>query len=118
MSGIFIDPGKVREVKVTFEDKDYIFKVRDISWSRMNQILNEVNTPMKDGSVKFDIDKYYRLVLSEVVVASPPEIELNQINMTRLTPEFGRVLTEALAPLPGGDTAAANQFPGEDKKST
>lgn len=103
---IFVDETP-KEVVITFEGKEYRFKVKEPTWSQMNKAINLASGLKKDGTMKFDIDVYYREMLTSIIVESPPEIPINQITLVSITPEFGEELIK-LVPQPyGGESVDA-----------
>ena len=105
MSEVFVQE-EPREVEIEFSGKKYVFKVKDVTWSQMNKAVNRCTTVTRDGRVSFDIDRYYREMLCEMVVESPKEIPINPISVTKFNTKFGEKLA-SLVPLP---TAGESEF--------
>lgn len=97
--------GVPKEVEILFEGQKLVFKVRNLSWSAMNQILSKCSSFTQDKKAIFDLDLYYREALIAMVVGTPTTPPFNGGPLTHallvsLSPEFGSKLEE-LVPLPG-----------------
>jgi hypothetical protein len=113
MPEIFV-PDSTKEVIIAFGEKEYKFKVKSPTWATVSKVMNACVTFGKDGSFKFDMYKYYRDMLLDIVVESPPEVPISAITLTKLTPEFGQALAK-LVPAPGGEEMSF--FPAENSES-
>ena len=85
-----------REVKLEFEGKEIVLRVRNLSWSEKNQILSQCFVYQPSGNVQFNFDKYMKESLCKIIVNAPWG-KTDHILLNRIKPEFGAKL-EALVP--------------------
>lgn len=85
-----------RKIEIEFNNKVWIFKVRDITWSEKNQIISQSAgiSGGKKGKTTFDINKYNSLYLQKCVVDAP--FEMTPTNILRLDEKFGDLLIEQI----------------------
>lgn len=84
------------EALIEHNGKSYKFKVKDLSWSKRNQILGQCTKIDRAGSPQFDLDKYLRDMLINMIVEAPWGETTHQ-KLVQLDPEFGSKL-ERLVP--------------------
>lgn len=99
-----------KEVELRFQDQDFKIKIKSVSWSKKNQILSRCLSYSAAGDVQFNIDRYMKDMICEIIVSAPWG-ETNHIFLTRLKPEFGAIL-EKLVPRPF-DEVQVNDFFGK-----
>ena len=92
------DGTKVEELE--FKGKKVQVKLREISWSEKNKILNKCFIYQSSGEINFNFDQYNKEMLKKLVVSISVEgsvvPEINEIFFARLNSSFGSVLEKLI----------------------
>ena len=97
-----------KEIEISFEDATVTLKIKQITWSKKNQILSKCFSYQTDGSIQFNFDRYMKDCLCEMIIEAPWG-ETNHLFLSRIKPEFGAQL-EKLVPKPLGDVTPNDFF--------
>lgn len=88
---LFISDG-LKDVCLKFEGLEINLKIKEMSWSRKNQIMSQSFEFRADGqNMAFNLDLYNKLCLQEIIKEAPWG-ETNIIFLSRIKPEFGALL--------------------------
>ena len=106
LPNVFISDG-VKDVELTYQNATFTLKVKEIPWTKTNQIVAKCTTYGATGQVGMNLDQFYREYLTAAVVDSPWGTFTPQI-VDRFTQAFGDLLVATLIPnigpgLPGGE---------------
>ena len=98
---------EIVEKEITYEDSTFKIKVKEIPWTKTNQIVAKCTSYSQNGQVGINLDQFYREYLVAAVMDSPWRA-FTQQTMNRFTQAFGETLVAALIPnvapgLPGGE---------------
>lgn len=86
------------EVVIKYMGDEYVFKVKDISWTRRNDIISKATTIDRDGKSHMDMDKYTRELLCEVLIEAPWG-KTTHMELSKLNQAFGDALVNAVMSL-------------------
>lgn len=86
----------VQEVSLMVGEDELLLKVRDVPWSKRNQIISQALSWDSSGTTRFDGDLYIRECLKYMVVEAPWG-QTTEIFLTQVDEELGKAL-EALVP--------------------
>lgn len=111
-----IDENNVEREWFKVDDKVYWFDMKEVSWERKSEILEEnLTTDTRTGDVDLDLKGYYRDMMLEVIVDKSVEGSL-PVFLKGMKPELGDQLQEAV-PQPGtvmdDDTEGNSEPPSE-----
>jgi hypothetical protein len=106
INDIYISEG-LKEIDLTYKTAEIKLKVKQLSWSKKNQILSACFTYGADSQMKFNFDKYIKDMLCEMIVEAPWG-QTNHIFLSKISPEFGAML-EKLVPK-AFEEGATNDF--------
>lgn len=95
IENIYLDDN-LKEIEVEYNNVLIKIKIKNMSWSKKNQILTECFIYNTDGNIKFNFDKYMKRMLQEMIVEAPWG-PTNEIFLNRIKPDFGSKL-EKLVP--------------------
>ena len=87
---------------------DCTIKVRQLTWAKKNKLLSDCFTFGKDGEMKFQMDKYKRAMLMEMI-AEAPWGRTDAIFLDQISSNVGDQL-DKLVPEAFGDGAAVPDF--------
>ena len=87
---------ETKKVELEFKGQKIELILKELSWSKKNQILSRCFTYQSDGSVSFNLDRYLKDALCEIIVNAPWG-QTTSIFLTRVNPTFGAML-EKLVP--------------------
>ena len=62
---------QLKEVVLKIGGKDVPIKVKQLTWAKKNKLLSDCFTFLPSGDVKFQMDKYKRAMLIEMIVEAP-----------------------------------------------
>jgi hypothetical protein len=103
------------EVVIEHEGKNYTFKVKEVSWSKRNQILGQCTKVDRAGNPTFDLDRYLREMLVNMIVEAPWG-KTDHLKLAQLSPEFGAKL-EKLVPTAYKEEGIVDFFEKEQESS-
>ena len=106
--------GGVEEFVIEYKGKDYRFKKKELSWSKVNEIVTEATEITTRGAMRFNIGTYYEKCLLAMLIETPWPVSETIVMLKRLGVGFGNLL-EAHAPKPDSYIGEQDFFP---KKST
>lgn len=90
-----------REWLKTSDGKAYWFDIKEISWERKNQILdNNLDMDEQSGDIDLDLTGFYRDMMLEVIVDSNVGGDSLAVFLKGMKPELGDKLQQAV-PQPG-----------------
>jgi len=98
LSSILIDD-EIKDATIEHDGKEYNFKIKKLSWTKINSILSKCINYENKKNVVIDKSEFDILYLKEALVEAPWPKEQTRMFLTRITPEFGKKL-EALIPNP------------------
>jgi hypothetical protein len=84
------------DVELDFQGVPIKIRIRQLSWSKKNQILSNCFSYGSDGQMQFNFDRYMKEMLQAMIVKAPWG-ETNHIFLNKLNPAFGSIL-EKLVP--------------------
>lgn len=114
INDIYISEG-LKEIDLTYKTAEIKLKVRQLSWSKKNQILSACFTYGTDSQMKFNFDKYIKDMLCEMIVEAPWG-QTNHIFLSKISPEFGAML-EKLVPK-AFEEGVTNDFFAQEPKTS
>ena len=106
---------ELKTVELKYKTAEIALKVKQLSWSRKNQILSACFTYGADSRMKFNFDKYIKDMLCEMIVEAPWG-QTTHIFLSKISPEFGSLL-EKLVPKAFEEGATNDFFVKEQKVS-
>ena len=101
-----------KEVALEFESIKIPIKVKELGWSKKNQILGQCFIYNADGSLSFNIDRYVKLCLVEIIVSAPWG-ETNMVFLNQIKSSFGDLLQKTLVPRAFEETKVSSFFDKE-----
>jgi len=92
----YLTTSNVKEMKLKIGNDEFAVKVRNLSWSKKNQLVSQCIKWDSSGNTSFDGDSYVKECLKYMIVEAPwgPTTE---VFLTQISSEFGAAL-EALVP--------------------
>jgi len=106
---------ELKTVDLKYKTAEITLKVRQLSWSKKNQILSACFTYGADSQMKFNFDKYIKDMLCEMIVEAPWG-QTNHIFLSKISPDFGAML-EKLVPKAFEEGVTNDFFALESKTS-
>lgn len=92
----FLISTEAREVRLKIGDAELPLRIRNLSWSRRNQIVSQCLKWDSTGNTAFDADAYVKECLKAMIVEAPWGIT-NDIFLAQVGGELGAAL-ESLVP--------------------
>jgi len=100
---------ETKDVVLVFKEKEYKFKLKDLSWSVRNRIISKCMI-VSEKSVTLDIDRYYRMSLKEMIAEAPWDIAKTDEVLSKLDGNFGYSL-QRFVPNPYGNEPSGEEIP-------
>ena len=86
---------EVKDIKIGHKGKEYIFRIKSLSWIKINNILSRCIQYDKNR-VTPDLGEFYSLYLEESLVEAPWPLAQTRMYLRKLDNTFGNKLREYL----------------------
>ena len=86
---------EVEEIKIEYKGNVYEFKIRELPWTKINNLISRC-VQFEKKKVIPDLGEFYLLYLESALVSAPWPLDQTRIYLKRLDRVFGRKLEEFL----------------------
>jgi hypothetical protein len=94
LDGLFVSK-ESRTVVIKLGDKELPIKVKQLTWAKKNRLMSDCFTFQQNGEMKFDMAKYKRAMLMEMIIEAPWG-RTDAIFLDQITSEVGDQLEKII----------------------